>query len=91
MLNGFCGLLQWTGCKHYQFDPLTIGLILHNILRQRHLGECFVVNVKVESPEEFKAYDPRLFELLGRVFNTHRIPMDVFHARRIRPVTCPAG
>jgi hypothetical protein len=54
-------------------------------------GECFVGNVKVESPEEFKAYDPRLFELLGRVFNTHRIPMDVFHARRIRPVTCPTG
>ena len=54
-------------------------------------GECFAGNVKVESPEEFKSYDPRLFELLGRVFTTHRIPMDVFHARRIRPVTCPSG
>jgi hypothetical protein len=53
-------------------------------------GECFAGNVKVESPEEFQAYDPALFELLGRVFNTHRIPMDVFHGRRIRPVTCPA-
>jgi hypothetical protein len=52
-------------------------------------GECFAGNVKVESPEEFKSYDPRLFELLGRVFSTHRIPMDVFHGRRIRPVTCP--
>jgi hypothetical protein len=53
-------------------------------------GECFAGNVKVETPEEFKAYDPRLFELLSRVFNTHRIPMDVFHGKRIRPVNCPA-
>ena len=53
-------------------------------------GECFTGNVKVESPEEFKAYDPTLFELISRVFNTHRIPMDVFHARQVRKVTCPA-
>jgi hypothetical protein len=54
-------------------------------------GECFTGNVKVETPEDLKAYDPRLFELLGRVFTTHRIPMDVFHAKRIRPVTCPSA
>jgi hypothetical protein len=54
-------------------------------------GECFAGNVKVETPDEFKAYDPQLYELLGRVFNTHRIPMDVFHGRRVRPVTCPAS
>lgn len=53
-------------------------------------GECFAGNITVETPDEFKAYDPRLYELLSRVFDTHRIPMDVFHARRIRPVTCPA-
>jgi hypothetical protein len=52
-------------------------------------GECFAGNIKVETPEELKAYDPRLFELLGRVFKTHRIPADVFHGRSIRPVTCP--
>jgi hypothetical protein len=54
-------------------------------------GECFAGNVKVETPEEFQAYDPKLFELLGRVFKTHRIPMDVFHAKRVRQVTCPAA
>jgi hypothetical protein len=54
-------------------------------------GECFAGNVIVESPEQLEAYDPTLFELLGRVFNTHRIPMDVFHGRQIRPVTCPSG
>lgn len=52
-------------------------------------GECFAGNVKVETPEEFAAYDPKLYELLGRVFNTHRIPMDVFHGKRIRAVSCP--
>jgi hypothetical protein len=53
-------------------------------------GECFAGNVKVETPEEFAAYDPLLNELIGRVFTTHRIPMDVFHGRRIRPVNCPS-
>ncbi len=54
-------------------------------------GECFAGDVLVESPEEFEAYDPVLSELIGRVFDTHHIPMDIFHGRRIRPVTCPAG
>ena len=53
-------------------------------------GECFSGSVKVESPEEFAAYDPKLNELIGRVFKTHHIPMDVFHGRRIRPVKCPS-
>jgi hypothetical protein len=52
-------------------------------------GECFAGNVKVESPEEFAAYDPKLNELIGRVFNTHHIPMDVFHGKKIRAVKCP--
>jgi len=51
-------------------------------------GECFAGNVKVDTPEEFSAYDPKLYELLGRVFKTHRIPMDAFHARRVRAVSC---
>jgi hypothetical protein len=52
-------------------------------------GECFAGNVKVETPEEFAAYDPTLNALIARVFTTHRIEMDVFHGKRIRPVTCP--
>jgi hypothetical protein len=51
-------------------------------------GECFTGNTKVETPEEFALYDPALDELIGRVYTTHRIPMDVFHGKRIRPVTC---
>ena len=46
--------------------------------------------MKVETPEEFAAYDPALNELISRVFTTHRIPMDVFHGKRIRPVKCGA-
>jgi len=26
--------------------------------------------------------------IIGRVSATHRIGMDVFHAKRVRPVTC---
>ena len=52
-------------------------------------GECFNGNIKVETPDEFKDYDPKLYELIGRVFETHRIPMDVFHGRQVRNVTCP--
>jgi hypothetical protein len=51
-------------------------------------GECFAGKVRIETPEEFAAYDPKLNELIGRVYATHQIPMDVFHAKRIRPVTC---
>jgi len=54
-------------------------------------GECFTGNVKVDTPDEFKAYDPTLFDLIGRVFDTHRVPMDVFHGKQVRKVTCPAG
>ena len=54
-----------------------------------NFGECFTGNVKVETPEEFAAYDPTLNELISRVFDTHRIPMDVFHGKKIRAVTCP--
>lgn len=54
-------------------------------------GECFAGDVQVESPEEFARYDPVLNELIGRVFHTHHIRMDVYHGRRVRPVTCPPG
>jgi hypothetical protein len=53
-------------------------------------GECFTGNARVETPEEFKAYDPALFALIGRVFKAHRIAADVFHGRRVRPLECPS-
>jgi hypothetical protein len=53
-------------------------------------GECFEGQIKVESSEEFAAYDPALNELISRVFTTHRIAIDVFHGKKIRPVNCPS-
>src|SRR5262249_30256899 len=40
---------------------------------------------KLETPDELKAYDPELYELLGRVYPDHHIPMDVYHAKNIKP------
>lgn len=51
-------------------------------------GECFTGNVKVETPQEFAAYDPVLFSLIGRVFKSHRLTADVFHGKSVRPVQC---
>lgn len=53
-----------------------------------NFGECFDGGVRVDTPEEFAAYDPVLNELIGRVFDSHRIPMDVFHGMQLRKVTC---
>jgi hypothetical protein len=56
-----------------------------------NFGECFDGAVRVDTPEEFAAYDPALNELISRVFDSHHIPMDVFHAKQLRKVTCGAS
>ena len=53
-----------------------------------NFGECFAGNVRVDTPEEFAAYDPKLNELISRVFDSHRIPMDVFHGKQLRKLNC---
>jgi hypothetical protein len=53
-----------------------------------NFGECFAGNVRVDTPEEFAAYDPTLNGLISRVFDSHRIPMDVFHGMQLRKVDC---
>jgi hypothetical protein len=40
---------------------------------------------RIQSPEDLERYDPRLYELLGRVYGDHHIPMDVYHAKNLRP------
>jgi hypothetical protein len=40
---------------------------------------------RIHSPEDLRAYDPVLYELLGRVYSGHRIPMDVYHGKNIPP------
>jgi hypothetical protein len=50
-------------------------------------GECFAGGRRVESPDELRQYDPRLYELLSRVFSMHHILVDVYHGKNIRPRT----
>ena len=40
---------------------------------------------RLQTPDDLKAYDPKLFELLGRVYVGHHIPADIYHGRNIRP------
>jgi hypothetical protein len=40
---------------------------------------------RLQTPDDLKAYDPELFDLLGRVYPDHHIPMDVYHGKNIRP------
>jgi len=55
--------------------------------------ETFVTNEvehRVWSPEDLKAYDPKLYDILSRVYPDHRIPMDVYHGKDLR-ATSRAG
>jgi hypothetical protein len=40
---------------------------------------------RVQTPEDLQKYDPKLFELLSRVYADHHIPMDVYHGKNIPP------
>jgi len=40
---------------------------------------------RLQTPDDLKAYDPKLFELLGRVYISHRIPADIYHGKNIAP------
>ena len=46
--------------------------------------------VTLWSPDDLKAYDPTLYGILEKVYDGHRIPADVYHARNIRPAR-PCG
>lgn len=40
---------------------------------------------RIKSPTDLQGYDPRLYELLSRVYADHHIPMDVYHGKDIKP------
>jgi hypothetical protein len=40
---------------------------------------------RVQTPEDLQRYDPKLYELLSRVYADHRIPLDVYHGKNIPP------
>jgi hypothetical protein len=40
----------------------------------------------IRTPEDLRAYDPRVYDVIGRVFGTQRIRMDVYHGKNLRQV-----
>ena len=40
---------------------------------------------RVMTPDDLKGYDPRLYELLYRVYPDHHIPADIYHGKGRRP------
>jgi hypothetical protein len=36
------------------------------------------------SPDDLKAYDPTLYDILSRVYLDHHIPADIYHARKVQ-------
>lgn len=46
---------------------------------------------RVQSPADFKAYDPRLYAIMEKVYAGHHIPADIYHAKNLRPARKPAA
>ncbi len=40
---------------------------------------------RVQTPEDLQRYDPKLYELLSRVYADHHIAMDVYYGKNIPP------
>lgn len=47
--------------------------------------------VRVQTPDEFKAYDPALYAILDRVYAGHHIPADIYYSRNLKPARKPDG
>lgn len=41
---------------------------------------------RVQTPDEFKEYDPALYAILERVYPGHHIPADIYYGKNLRPV-----
>ena len=37
----------------------------------------------IQTPDDLKQYDPKIYELLGRVYPDHRIPIDAHYGKNI--------
>lgn len=47
--------------------------------------EWYIGDIRLLTALDLKAYDPRLFGLLERVYLGHHIPADIYHGRNLRP------
>lgn len=41
---------------------------------------------RIQTPDDLKAYDPRLYDILSRVYVGHHVPGDVYYSRNLRPM-----
>ena len=47
--------------------------------------EWFDGQTRLQTPDDLKAYDPRLYAILEKVYLGHHIPADIYHGRNIPP------
>lgn len=47
--------------------------------------EFYDGDVRVQSPEDLKSYDPVLYNILDKVYWGHHIPADVYYGKNLRP------
>lgn len=47
--------------------------------------EFYDEDTRVQTPDDLKAYDPDLYNILGQVYQGHQIPCDVYYSQNIRP------
>ena len=40
---------------------------------------------RVQSPDDFKAYDPALYAIRDKIYAGHHIPADVYYGKNLRP------
>lgn len=48
--------------------------------------EFYDGTTRVQTPDDLKAYDPRLYDILSRVYVGHHVPGDVYYSRNLRPM-----
>jgi hypothetical protein len=44
---------------------------------------------RIQTPDEFKEYDPTLYAILERVYPGHHIPADIYYGKNLKPVRKP--
>jgi hypothetical protein len=47
--------------------------------------EFYDGQTRVQTPDDLKAYDPTLYAILDRVYQSHHVPADVYYSRNVRP------
>ena len=47
--------------------------------------EWFDGQTRLQTPDDLKAYDPRLYAILDKVYLGHHIPADIYYSRNIPP------